>query len=120
LADLAVPTHLRDLADPDGALVTHSIDRLGVALAVQGELDLASAPRLARRIKDALCMPVARVTVELSGVEFIDSQGLHVLNDARLAARERGVALVLASPSRCVLRLLEVTSMIDLFEVRVR
>jgi len=120
LADLAFPTHPRDVADPEGALVTYSIDRLGVALAVQGDLDLATAPRLVRRIRQALCLPVARVTVELSGVEFIDSQGLHVLNDARVAARERGVAFVLASPSRCVLRLLEVTSMTDLFEVRVR
>jgi anti-sigma B factor antagonist len=118
LTPLAFPSHPCDTADPDAALLTQTIDGLGIALVVHGELDLATSPRLTRRVHQALCLPVDCITIDLSEVEFMDSQGLHALDDARLAAREQGIALVLASPSRSVRRLLEVTVMTDLFEVR--
>ena len=60
------------------------------------------------------------MTVDLSDVEFMDSQGLHVLEDASRAARERHIDLVLASPSRPVRRLLDVTAMTDRFDIRAR
>jgi anti-anti-sigma factor len=120
MIDFEYPTTpSRTFAQPC-ALVTQTVDRLGVALWVRGDVDLASAPELARRIREALCLPVSRVTVDLSAVDFMDSQGLHVLNDARHAAADRRIALVLASPSRPVRRLLEVTCMTERFDVRAR
>jgi anti-anti-sigma factor len=119
LLDFSSPIRPDDFFDGH-TVVTHSVDRLGAALAVQGDLDLASAPRLARRIHEALCLPVGRVTVDLSGVEFMDSQGLHVLEEARIAAAERHIDLVLASPSRCVRQLLDLACMTRLFDVRAR
>jgi anti-sigma B factor antagonist len=118
--DSTSPLHSADPFGHDGTLVTHTVDRMGVSLSVRGEIDLATAPGLARRIREALCLPVSRITVDLSEVEFMDSQGLHVLEDARLAAEERHVDLVLAAPTRCVRRLLDVTSTTDQFDIRAR
>ena len=120
MLDYSSPKSPYDLSEHDLAVVTQTVDRLGVGLAVHGEVDLASAPRLARRIREALCLPVSRVTIDLSDVEFMDSQGLHVLEDAQLAATERRVDLVLASPSRCVRRLLDLTETTGRFEIRAR
>jgi anti-sigma B factor antagonist len=106
--------------DLDRVVATQTVDRLGVMIAVEGDIDLATAPRLARHLRQALCLPIDRVTVDLSDVDFMDSQGLHVLNDARLAAGARGVELVLLSPSCSVRRLLEVTASTELFEVCIR
>lgn len=93
--------------------------RLGVRVRVRGDVDLSSAPRLALRLRHALSLPVERVRVDLTGVDFMDSQGLNVLNAVRVEAAERNVALVLESPPPSVQRLLEVTGMTQLFEVHV-
>jgi anti-anti-sigma factor len=118
MIDFDVPNSRSDCFAHPSALVTQTIDRLGVALSAHGEIDVATAPLLARSIREALCLPVSRVTVDLSDVEFMDSQGLHVLNDARLTASERRVALVLVAPSRAVQRVLDVTCTTDLFDIR--
>jgi anti-anti-sigma factor len=120
LLDFSFPIRPSDRFDHDDRLVTSTIDHFGVALEVHGEVDLASAPRLARRIREALCLPVDRVTLDLSQVELFDSQGLHLLEDAQVAARERRVELVLVSPSRCVRRLLDLASATDRFVIRTR
>ena len=118
--DLELPTHPLDATDSLSFVVTQTVDRTGVSLSVHGEVDLATAPQLARRIREALCLPVGRVTIDLSAVEFMDSQGLHVLEDARVAADERHIDLVLVAPARCVRRLLELTCMTDRFDIRAR
>jgi anti-anti-sigma factor len=118
LLDFSSPVGSSDSFDHEDTLVTQTVDRLGVALAVHGDIDLASAPHLVRRIREALCLPVGRITLDLSDVEFIDSQGLHVLEGSRCAAEERHVDLVLASPSRCVRRLLDLTGMTGRFDIR--
>ena len=57
-----------------------------VWLKLTGELDLATAPRLADRLHQ-LRAENRTVVVDLSGVEFMDSSGLHVLFDAVADAR---------------------------------
>jgi anti-anti-sigma factor len=118
--DLPSPASRSDALTRPPTFVTRTIERRGILLAVHGELDLASAPQLARRIREALCLPVGRVTLELSHVEFMDSQGLHVLEDARAAAAERHVDLVLESPAECVRTVLDVTGTTDEFDIRTR
>ena len=46
---------------------------------VKGELDLATAPELAQRLEELAATGQREVTVDLSGLEFLDSQGIHVL-----------------------------------------
>jgi anti-sigma B factor antagonist len=74
-----------------------------VCLALAGELDLADCAWLEARLAKA-ARAGASVRLDLSGLDFIDSSGLHVLIDACHAARRGGWRLeidpVLRQPVR--------------------
>ena len=57
------------------------LERQPGRLLVFGELDLSTAPELDR----ALSAEDADIVIDLRGVEFIDSSGIHALLDARRA-----------------------------------
>jgi stage II sporulation protein AA (anti-sigma F factor antagonist) len=83
-------------------------------LVLEGELDLAAAPRLQARVAEtdsarALVLDFARVT-------FIDSAVLKELLQARSELAERDVKLVLAGVAPPVRRLLDLTRTSELFE----
>lgn len=90
-------------------------------VSVRGEVDVATAPI----VRGALTEVEARrrglgtpsVVVDLSGVTFIDACGLGVLVGAARSARGAGHALALRDPSPQVLRLLEMTRLLDVFRV---
>jgi anti-anti-sigma factor len=84
-------------------------DRNGPRVVVHGELDLASAPRLLACVRDEL--RGTRVTLDLSGVTFLDSSGLHVL--AQLTCRD-GARIV--SSSERVRRIAELTGLTDVLD----
>jgi anti-sigma B factor antagonist len=71
--------------DPFFSLVVRDSDDGGAVVSVAGELDVATAPELAR----ALAGIDGDVTVDLSGATFADPSGLRVL----LAARAGGCRL---------------------------
>ena len=76
---------------------------------VAGELDLAVADRLSDAIERS---DGADVLISLEDCEFIDSTGLAVILRAHQAAqRNGGGRVVIHSPSRQVLRVLEVTGL---------
>ena len=56
-----------------------------VLIVLHGELDLASAPELERELREAESSSPNRVTIDLSGLGFMDSTSLQAL----LRARER-------------------------------
>lgn len=82
-------------------------------LKLEGELDLAAAPALRKRIDEfdgeSLVLDFVRVT-------FIDSAVLKELLRARAELTERGVRLVLAGVPAPVRRLLDLTRTSELFE----
>ena len=91
---------------PDGA----------VALTVRGELDIATAPELDRRLRTAE-VSAERVLLDLREVAFIDSTGLSALVASRERHRGRGAdgpGLVVADGQ--VRRLLELTGCADMIE----
>lgn len=77
---------------------------------VQGELDLATAPELARALTSCLAERYAVVEVDMQAVEFMACAGLNVLLQARRAAEAAGVRLDVTHPSRVVDRLLTLTA----------
>jgi anti-anti-sigma factor len=90
-----------------------STERVRV-LVLEGELDLAAAPRLQARVAEtdsgrALVLDFARVS-------FIDSAVLKELLQARAELAERDVRLVLAGVAPPVRRLLDLTRTSELFE----
>jgi len=74
-----------------------------VLVRVQGEVDAATAPRMAE-VVDRQLAAERRVVLDLSSVDFMDLHGLAVL--MRAARRDRS-RFVVARPAPCVLRLLE-------------
>src|SRR5688500_15220699 len=89
------------------------------AVAVRGELDLAGAPALRDHLTHEIARSAAPVfSIDLAGVSFCDSSGLQVLVSTLRRARLLGRRLTLvvdggSQPHR----LLEVTGLLDTFEV---
>jgi len=74
-----------------------------------GEIDMASAPGLWEALSEAIAAGQGDVIVDLSGVTFIDSQGLSVLVRACKALSPEGRGLCLRSPRSQVRQALEVS-----------
>jgi anti-anti-sigma factor len=98
---------------------TVHVDQVGhdaLHVVVGGEIDLANADDVERRILDAISNQLAEVTVDLRDVEYIDSAGLRVLFTlaTRLATLQIGLVLLVTtdSPIRRVLELSGVTAAI--------
>jgi anti-sigma B factor antagonist len=84
---------------------------------VRGEIHLSTAPRFSRRLQESIDNGNTAIVLDLSGVEFIDSTGLSVLlNSLRRVTQLQGrMALVCANPT--VLRLFEITSLDETFDI---
>jgi anti-sigma B factor antagonist len=86
-------------------------------LFVEGELDIASAPRLLNALNRAVPEALRSLVVDLSAVDFMDSTGLALLINAhrRLARRSKGFAVV--CPPGPLRRVFEVTDMVETLHV---
>jgi anti-sigma B factor antagonist len=73
---------------------------------VQGEVDAASAPRMAEAITRHLARK-QRVVLDLRHVDFMDLHGLAVLMRATRSARSDGGSFAIVRPAPCVRRLVE-------------
>jgi anti-anti-sigma factor len=101
------PPAAYSIADGDGPA--------GVAVVVlRGELDLAAAPMLRRRVDDA--MSGRALVIDLEETTFIDSAVLKELLRARAELAAHDVRLVLAAVPPPVRRLLDLTRTSELFE----
>ncbi len=95
--------------DPlDFSLASDRVDGVHV-LAPQGELDLATAPRLAEAFGDA------PTVLDLTALQFIDSTGLATLISERRRRTEGGAPFVLVRGTPPTQRLFSVTGVEDLF-----
>lgn len=82
---------------------------------VQGELDLSTAPRLDKKLASLVDEGVLDVTVDLTGLDFIDSSGLHALVGGLKRVREQGGDLELRSPRPSTRKVLEITGLLSVF-----
>jgi anti-anti-sigma factor len=87
--------------DPDGTVV----------VAVDGEIDLETAPRLANWVSDALTSSPKKVVLDVAQVTFIDSSGLTALILGHTEAARAGAELVLRSVTRQTYDLLLMTGL---------
>ena len=91
------------------------------ALSVRGELDLATAPRLAEAAESQLSQQPQSLVVDLTDTTFMDSSGARQLaRIARLAA-DSGVSLEVVCPRanrpvRLVVDLLELRAVVPIVE----
>ena len=79
---------------------------------LKGELDMATAPELSQRLAEVAAAGPDAVTLDLSELEFMDSQGINVLLQARRALQAQGGRLIVRSPQPLVARVLETTGLL--------
>ncbi|MBE8522699.1 STAS domain-containing protein [Amycolatopsis sp. H6(2020)] len=73
----------------------------GAVVTVEGELDVATAPRLRAGVAALVLRPGQRLVVDLAGVTFCDSSGISALIAARNVAEAAGAGVALAAvPAR--------------------
>ena len=83
-----------------------------LTLTLEGELDLATAPKVREPLDGAIDAGTSRILVDMLGCGFIDSTGLGVLLHAAKRLEESGGAMALVCVDDQIKRLLELT-MID-------
>ena len=88
----------------------------GVQLDLIGELDVSTAPELARHV-DEIVGAHGDVRVDCSQLTFADSSGLDTLIRLAKALREQGRALLLTDVAPAVRRAIEVLQITDLVQL---
>ncbi|HEY0416059.1 MAG TPA: STAS domain-containing protein [Gaiellaceae bacterium] len=88
-----------------------AVEEVGDAVVVRlaGELDLHNAPDVRAALADAIGRSPARVVVDLSAVEFVDSTALGALVEAHAKLGAQGLAL--AAPQHEPRRTLHVSGL---------
>lgn len=111
------------MSDPDGTASSATEFRLveeeprqgTVVLAVFGDVDLHVADELGDRLVAMIERGATAVVVDLSGVTFVDSQGLGaLLRGTRKASASQG-RLRLVVPRAEIRRIFEITSLDEVF-----
>jgi len=86
-----------------------------VRLSLRGELDMATRARVESALIRAEHSGASVIELDLGGLSFMDSSGVHVALDARRRSREKGHSLVLLGGSESVQRVFELTGTAQLF-----
>jgi anti-sigma B factor antagonist len=88
-----------------------------VRVAVRGEIDIASSDELRAALLGLMDQGARHVVVDLAELDFIDSTGLGALIRVLKRYRTEGGDLKLANPTRPVAKVLEITSLDQLFVI---
>lgn len=91
---------------------THNTGR-AITLALSGELDLVSSPVLSRAVDDLARSDLELLIVDLRGLVFMDSTGLHALIRAQNQVQEAGRRFALVRGPEQVQRLFDLTGVAD-------
>jgi anti-anti-sigma factor len=86
-------------------------------LAVGGEIDVATADDLTAAGEHALTRyGVSTLVVNMAAVTFMSAAGIGALVSINNNARQHGQTVIVGDASRCVFRILELTSLTDMFD----
>jgi anti-sigma B factor antagonist len=87
-------------------------------LAVEGEIDIATAPRMIAALNEVLAEIESPLVVDLSNVVFMDSTGLALLMNARRRVLRRGQGFAIVCPHGPIARVFEIADMVESLRVR--
>ena len=96
---------------------SRQVDERTAVLHIGGEVDLYNTPQLKEEIVNLIDGGVRRLVVDLSDARYLDSTALGVLIGGLKRLRERNGELRLASPQPRILKVLEITRLLKVFEV---
>jgi anti-sigma B factor antagonist len=100
----------------DFDLVVNQVDGKA-SVVVTGELDMYTAPRLREELVGLTTRGSRDVTVDLEGVNFVDSTALGVLVGGLKRLRQLDGDLKLKSPSAQTFKVLELTGLTKVFSI---
>jgi anti-sigma B factor antagonist len=87
-------------------------------LKLGGEIDMLTAARLTEAVTELLTDPPPRIVLDMSGVDFCDSQGLGTLVVLSRKAQSAQSLLVLANVADFLLRVLDITGLRSALMIR--
>jgi anti-sigma B factor antagonist len=93
-------------------------DASTLRLSLQGELDMATRAQVESALIAAEDSGATVVELDLSGLTFMDSSGVHVALEARSRAREKGYTLVVLEGTEMVQKVFKLTGTDHLLEFR--
>jgi anti-sigma B factor antagonist len=103
------------------AVISLAVERSRVdgyeLLAVEGELDIATAPRMIAALNEAFAELSTPLVVDLSSVDFMDSTGLALLMNAYRRVRRRGQGFAIVCPGGPISRVFEIADMVESLHV---
>ncbi len=102
----AFPPHLE---------VHRHADAHGVVLALEGEVDVGSAPRFEQELRQLEIAQPERIVIDLHRLDFMDCTGLALMVRAERSARANGHQLALRRGPAQVQRLFRLTGLLDHF-----
>jgi anti-sigma B factor antagonist len=86
-------------------------------LAVDGELDIATAPRMIAALNQAFANLQLPLVVDLSSVNFMDSTGLALLMNARRRVVRLGQGFAIVCPGGPIRRVFEIADMVETLHI---
>lgn len=86
-------------------------------LAVKGEVDVYTAPRLRERLVELVTEGKRKIVVDLEGVDFLDSTGLGVLVGGLKRLRSNDGEMSLVSTQSRILKVFEITGLTKVFSI---
>ena len=98
------------------AVIDQEVDERTRVIAVEGELDVYTAPSVKARLEDAIDAGVTQLVIDFSLLEFIDSTAIAMLVGARRCLPPDG-RIALVCTHHYVLLILEVAGLEDCFEI---
>jgi anti-sigma B factor antagonist len=87
------------------------------SVSLQGRITINNADEMRRTLSGALCPQLPKLTVDLSGVTYMDTSGLATLMETMRIARQQGTQLVLSGIQNQPRYLLQVTDLDHVFEI---
>jgi anti-sigma B factor antagonist len=104
-----------------GAVISLAVERSRVdgyeLLDVEGELDIATAPRMIAALNEAFADLSTPLVVDLSSVDFMDSTGLALLMNAHRRVRRRVQGFAIVCPGGPISRVFEIADMVESLHV---
>ena len=98
-------------SDSDFSVVRVSHSGSTTAIALTGELDIASVPILQECLSEAAAGDAGTIELDLGSLAYIDSAGLGVLVSAHKRFESSGSSLVIRRPNERVMRIFTVSGL---------
>jgi anti-sigma B factor antagonist len=93
--------------------IERKVESGNARLMVEGELDIATVPRLERAAEATLDQHLSELVIDLSGLTFMDSTGLRFFIELYDDASEHGWTLTLLHPAGDPLRVFQLSGTED-------